>query len=88
MALATAVVRSYCLDHGLAYSLVATQRTIGELVRHRLSKPTTPLAKTELLNGWRGNTVGQALDDILAGRSDLRVEQRDDGLSINTVPRS
>lgn len=73
LALSTAVIRSYCLDHELAYSLVATQRSIKELIRHRTQGKPAGEGDVELLCGWRRETVGAMLDDVLAGRRTVRV---------------
>lgn len=75
VALATAVVRGYCLEHDVAYSLAATKKMIQDLIRFRLDdlgeSHTAPSAKNgelELLQGWRGRTVGALLSDVLSGR--------------------
>ncbi len=74
IALATAVVRSYCLDYGLAYSLVAKKSSIQDLIRHRSVGRPEGAGPVELLVGWRATTVGALLDDVLAGRRTVRVE--------------
>jgi len=77
IALATAVVRCYCIEHDLAYGLVATQKSIRELIRHsRLGRPSDGTS-VELLSGWRGRTVGAMLADVLAGRRSVRIEEFD-----------
>ncbi len=87
-ALATAVVRTYCMEHDLAYSLVATQRTIRELVRHRTAGKPAEEENVELLRGWRGRTVGRMLDEVLAGRRTVRVEAVEGGLAVHVTPVS
>lgn len=74
IALATAVVRGYCLDSDLAYGLVATKKSLRDLIRHRTADEPTNPEEVELLNGWRAETVGALLDDVLAGRRTLHVE--------------
>lgn len=74
IALATAVVRGYCLDEELAYGLVATKKSLRDLIRFRLGDNGKKESTTELLQGWRKNTVGALLDDVLAGRRAVRVE--------------
>ncbi len=87
IALATAVVRGYCLDNDLAYSLVATKKSIQDLIRHRtLGRPADP-ADVELLAGWRGHTVGAMLDEVLAGRRNIHVEKAEGELAIRVGPR-
>lgn len=73
IALATAVLRSYCLDQSLAYSLCATKKSITDLVRYRLRGAPAEAEVPELLLGWRGETVGAALDEVIAGRSAVSV---------------
>lgn len=74
IALATAVIRSYCLEKDLAYSLVATKKSIRDLIRHRSADHPSRIEDVELLNGWRAETVGALLDDLLAGKRTVRVE--------------
>jgi ribonuclease D len=74
IALATAVIRSYCLEKDLAYSLVATKKSIRDLIRHRSADQPSRVEDVELLNGWRAKTVGALLDDLLAGKRTVRVE--------------
>jgi ribonuclease D len=76
-ALTTAVIRGYCLEHDIAYSLAASKRTIQELVRHFTKGRPSDRGEVELLNGWRGQTVGAILEDVLAGRRDVRIESVD-----------
>ena len=73
IALATAVIRSYCLDQSLAYSLCATKKSITDLVRYRLRGAPPELEVPDLLQGWRGETVGALLDEVIAGRSAVGV---------------
>lgn len=86
VALATAVVRTYCMEHDLAYSLVATQRSIRELIRHRTAGEPGDAKEVELLNGWRGRTVGSSLDEVLSGRRTVRVEPIDGELAVHVTP--
>lgn len=103
IALSTAVIRGYCMEHDLAYSLAATKNMIRELIRYRertapgvaisasqadeaghdnvqigesgIDSPAEPSdAMPELLQGWRGQTIGAMLDDVLAGRRAIRVD--------------
>lgn len=74
VSLATGIVRSYCAEHDLAYGLVATKRSIHELVRHCLSGDASAQSPIELLSGWRGEAVGGLLHEILAGKRSIRVE--------------
>lgn len=76
-ALATAVTRSYCFDHQLAYGLVATQRSIRQLVRHCTIHEPADRATVELLNGWRGESIGMMLYEVLSGKRVIRVQPGD-----------
>jgi ribonuclease D len=86
IALATAVIRSYCLDYGLSYGLVATKKMIRDLIRHRTIGLPSSADDVELLNGWRGETVGALLDDVFAGRQTIRVEPGDGELVVHVTP--
>ena len=74
-ALATAVIRSYCIEYTLAYGLVATQKSIRELIQHCTLKGSGDATGIELLTGWRGRSVGAMLADVLAGRRTVCVEK-------------
>lgn len=74
IALATAVIRSYCLEFDLAYGLVATKKSIRDLIRLRTAGNSRKTQDVELLNGWRAKTVGELLDDLLSGKRSVRVE--------------
>ena len=73
LALATGVVRAYCLENELAYSLAATQKSIRDLLRLRTGSSLLRADELDLLHGWRGQTVGRLVDDVLAGRRAVRV---------------
>ncbi|MBI1826641.1 MAG: HRDC domain-containing protein [Planctomycetes bacterium] len=76
IALLTAVIRSYCVENHLAYGLVATKSMIRELVRQVGPQvPSAALAiKPELLRGWRGDSIGPLVTDVLSGRRAVHVE--------------
>jgi ribonuclease D len=76
-ALLTAVLRGYAEEQRLAYSLLATKDSILELVRYATGSEPTPREQVALLNGWRGRTVGELLEDILTGKRMVRVTGRD-----------
>jgi len=81
--LATAVLRSYCLDHDLAYGLVATKRMIRDLIRERIAGRPEGAKPLELLTGWREETVGALLDDILAGKRRIALTKSGRALTIH-----
>jgi ribonuclease D len=79
---AGSLIRSYCLENELAYSLVASKRTIRQLVRFRMGLNGSrgdSSDQPELLKGWRGRTVGRLVDDLLSGQSVVRVNRSSAG---------
>jgi hypothetical protein len=46
---------------------------IRDLVRHRGGGEPRQQEMIELLTGWRAQTVGALLDDLLAGRREIRI---------------
>jgi ribonuclease D len=85
--LLTAVVRGYCLENDLAYGLVATKKGIQDLIRHRTIGRPANAADVELLGGWRGQTVGAMLDEVLAGSREIHVATVDGEPAIRVGPR-
>lgn len=86
IALATGVVRSYSLQHDLAYSLVASKKTIRGIVRQCLRPSDEQDGSVELLRGWRGETVGAVLQAVLRGERTIRIESADGRRVIRTAP--
>ena len=74
VALLTAVIRGYCLENNLAYGLVATQKSIKDLIRARAAGSSGAPDDVDLLAGWRGRSVGKLVSDVLAGRRSIRIE--------------
>lgn len=77
ISLMTAVLRSYCLEQNIAYSLVATKRSIQELIRHR-SQGETPASARAVAGDadaptssgksrGKGNKTQQADVELLTG---------------------
>ena len=66
---------SICQSAELATSLAGTASDVRELVAFRLgyvgSDDTNPPA---LADGWRAELVGKLIDDLLAGRKSIRIE--------------
>ncbi len=71
--LITGVIRSYCDEHELAYGLVASKKSIRDLIRHKWGASPKDRCSVELLQGWRGETLGRILEDVLAGNRAIRV---------------
>lgn len=66
-----AVLRDYCAQNQLAYSLLATSRHIQATVRAFLRGEKDP-ASTPLMSGWRGQTIGKLVEGLLTGKSSVR----------------
>lgn len=69
-ALLTAVLRSFCHGHRLAFSLLATRQSIRDLVHERTRRGRSP---SLLSQGWRAEAVGELLGTVLNGQAALRV---------------
>ncbi len=82
VALVSAVIRSYCADAELSFSLVATQKSIRRLVRHRTKREPADVQDVELLNGWRSQTVGLVVDELLVGKRRVRIVARNGKLGV------
>jgi len=72
--LLTAVLKGYCLERRLAYSLVATKKMIHELIAYHLDK-TGDAETPALLRGWREKTAGKIASKVLTGELVVRVEK-------------
>jgi len=66
-----AVLRDYCAQNEVAYSLMSTSRQIQATVRAYLRGEKDP-ATTPLMSGWRGPAIGELIDRLLTGKSSLR----------------
>lgn len=69
----TGVLRSYCLEHDLSYGLLASKKSIRDLVRSFGEDGTGKRRKPDLLNGWRGEVAGAMLEGLLSGQSGIRI---------------
>jgi len=62
---------SVCRERSLAPSLVGSPNDVRELITHRLyGKPEHPPA---LAQGWRAEVVGRLFDDLLSGKTSVRI---------------
>jgi ribonuclease D len=85
VSLASAVIRDYCLEHHIAYGLAANKKSITALVRH-YTRGHNSKEPAELLNGWRGQTVGAAVDDVFRGRRGVHVITDREKYRLRLVP--
>lgn len=74
IALITALIRSYCLENDLAYSLIATKKSISQMIRHHTNGQPEDPSEVTLMNGWRGESIGNIIHEVLEGNSSIRVE--------------
>ena len=74
VSLLTAIARSYCQEHDLSYNVTATNRSIRQLLKYRIKGNSSERQAPYLLSGWRRDTVGRLLDDVLAGKKTMRVD--------------
>jgi len=84
IALATALLRSYCLEQNLAYSLVATKKSIRDLIRHYAGQCDDG---GELNQGWRAASAGALLGEVIGGERVVSVRCRDGQYKLSTLPR-
>lgn len=68
----TTALGSLCRGKQLAPSLVGTAQGVRDLIAYRLEQDS-PGEPPALMRGWRGEVVGQTLDDLLAGRTTIRI---------------
>lgn len=80
--LATALIRAFCLEHEVSYSVVATKKSIRDLIRHRTQNRPADIREVELLSGWRGHTVGAMIDELLEGRRTVHVRSVEGELTV------
>jgi ribonuclease D len=71
--LLTAVARCLCQEQHLAFPLVATKRTLIQLVRLHTAGASSR-TDADMLRGWRKEAVGDQLQAVLLGKSHLTVK--------------
>lgn len=70
----TGVIRAVGLEKKIAYGLLASKKSIGDLVRHVVRKDLQDNGEVALLSGWRRQAIGEELTEILSGRRSVRVD--------------
>lgn len=66
---------SICRSMDLAPGIVGTVDDIRELVAHRLQLPEASDRPPALGTGWRAEVIGKVVDDLLAGRLAMRIDE-------------
>ena len=70
----SSALSSICRDAHVASSLVGTASDVRELIAHRIGERDDSQGPPALACGWRAEVVGQLLDDLLAGKVSIRIE--------------
>lgn len=69
----SSALNSICRDVQVATSLVGNPTDVRDLIWHRLRKHAPADETPRLTQGWRAEVIGKALDDLLAGRTTIRI---------------
>jgi len=69
----TATLTSICRRAQIAPSIVGTASDVREFVSFRLGFGDREDSVPRLAEGWRAELVGHALDDVLSGRTSMRI---------------
>lgn len=64
---------SICHEAEVAVALVGTASDVRDFISWRLGDPDADGARPALASGWRAEVVGRLLDDLLAGRTAIRI---------------
>lgn len=68
-------IASVCRKANLAASLACTATDIREMIAHELGFGNSGEGETPALaKGWRSQLIGSLIDDVLAGRKSIRIE--------------
>ncbi len=82
LAFLTAVLRGHCITHNLAYALLTNKQNLRAFVRRHTRSEQSDQVQT-LTEGWRREAVGELLEDLMAGRSAVRVRCLDQGVHLD-----
>lgn len=66
-------LNSICRTERLAPGIVATAQDVRDFIAHSLDLDQAPKEPPSLSQGWRAEIAGKRLDDLLAGRTTIRV---------------
>lgn len=70
----SSALSSICREQEVAASLVGTVDDVRELIARHLDRNANGDGPPVLMQGWRAQVVGRALDDLLAGRLAIRIQ--------------
>ncbi|MBN1853864.1 MAG: HRDC domain-containing protein [Pirellulales bacterium] len=71
----TPALASLCRKENIAVSLVGTASDVRDLVAYRLGYHTAKSSKQPILaTGWRSEFIGHLIEDLLAGRKSIRID--------------
>ncbi len=88
IAIASAVLRDFSNQSGIAYALLAGRQDLRDLVRAYTRRPQAGEAEIGLRTGWRRQAIGDLMERILAGEATIRIIQDRDSrkLDIGSCP--
>ena len=75
IAIASAVLRDFSNQSGIAYALLTGRQDLRELVRSYTRPPQAGEAEICLRTGWRRQAIGDLLERILAGEATIRISR-------------
>jgi ribonuclease D len=70
----TPAVTSICRTADVAASLVGGASDVRDLIAYRMGFGQAAAPAPVLARGWRADLVGRLIDDLLAGRKSIRIE--------------
>lgn len=70
----TAVIRDFATEQNIAYGLLATKKSIQQLIARAEGTSGGEDEHIDLLEGWRGEAVGKLLEDLLAGKVGIFID--------------
>lgn len=75
----TAVIRDFATEQNIAYGLLATKKSIQQLIARAGGPSHNSDEPVDLLQGWRGEAVGKLLEDLLAGQVGIFIDNTKSG---------
>ncbi|MEM6797913.1 MAG: HRDC domain-containing protein [Planctomycetota bacterium] len=80
-------ITSICRSESMAASLTCTATDVRDLIAYRLGFAAPGAGEPVLASGWRAELVGNLIDDLLAGRKSIRIDnpKREHPLAIEST---